>query len=133
LEVCKNPAAILMKKGFTLIEMMVAIGIAGFCLVTMMGLLSAGLRLSQRAANQTEAGNILTAVYTNLGTNTNNRCDTLYYNDVGNTVASTDMNAKYKVNIIVSNSMTNIRVWWPVNSTLENSEGMLEVVTHSKF
>jgi uncharacterized protein (TIGR02598 family) len=122
-----------MKKGFTLVEVVVAIGIAGFCLICLMGLLNSGIQQCKRSASEFEASNVLSDVYCNLGTITNNRTNTLYYNECGNSVSADDLRAKYKVSLVVTNGITNIKIWWPVNATIDNSEGMLEVITHLKY
>jgi uncharacterized protein (TIGR02598 family) len=122
-----------LEKGFTLIELVIAISIAGFCLISMIGLLEAGIKESRRASAELEASNILSVVYGNIGTNTNNRSITSFYNEFGDAVGTDDIRAKYKVSLIVINGITNIKIWWPANASIDNSEGMLEIVTCTKY
>jgi len=52
--------------GFTLIEVTLALGVAGFCLVTVFGLLPVGLTSNQASLEQTTAGNISSAIVSDL-------------------------------------------------------------------
>jgi uncharacterized protein (TIGR02598 family) len=52
--------------GFTLIEVTLALGVAGFCLLTLGGLLPLGLSSNQTSLNQTTAGNIASAIVADL-------------------------------------------------------------------
>ncbi|HEX4083332.1 MAG TPA: hypothetical protein VHY22_00370 [Chthoniobacteraceae bacterium] len=52
--------------GFTLVEVVLALGVAGFCLTTIFGLLPVGLTSNQNAANQTAAVNVATTVLSDL-------------------------------------------------------------------
>jgi uncharacterized protein (TIGR02598 family) len=52
--------------GFSLVEVVVALGVAAFCLLTLMGLLVVGINGSSMSAQQSVAVNIATAVATDL-------------------------------------------------------------------
>lgn len=52
--------------GFSLVEVTLAIGVAGFCLLAIFGLLPVGLRTNQSAVEQTAANGILSAVAAEL-------------------------------------------------------------------
>ena len=54
------------RRGFTLIEVTLAVGVAGFCLLTLSGLLPLGLSSNQTSLNQTMAGNIAGAIVADL-------------------------------------------------------------------
>ncbi len=56
----------LSRLGFSLIEVTIALGIAAFCLVSMIGLIPVGLNNCGIAALQTEAINLLSAVAADL-------------------------------------------------------------------
>ena len=58
--------ATLTARAFTLIEVTLALGVAGFCLVTVFGLLPVGLTSSQASLEQTTAGNISSAILSDL-------------------------------------------------------------------
>ena len=49
-------------RAFTLIEVTLALGVAGFCLVTVFGLLPVGLNSNQATLEQTMAGNVSSAI-----------------------------------------------------------------------
>jgi len=53
-------------RGFTLIEVALAVGVAGFCLVTISGLLPIGLSSNQTSLDQTMACNIASAIVSDL-------------------------------------------------------------------
>ena len=53
-------------RAFTLIEVTLALGVAGFCLVTIFGLLPVGLNSNQASMEQTMAGNISSAILGDL-------------------------------------------------------------------
>ena len=52
--------------GFSLIEVTLAVGVAGFCLLTLFGLLPLGLTSNQTSLEQTTAGNIAGAIVADL-------------------------------------------------------------------
>jgi type II secretory pathway pseudopilin PulG len=54
------------RAGFSLVEVVLALGIVVFCLVTIVGLLAEGIGSSDTAIEQTSLENILTAVATDL-------------------------------------------------------------------
>jgi uncharacterized protein (TIGR02598 family) len=53
-------------RAFTLIEVALALSVAGFCLVTVSGLLPIGLSSNQTSLEQTMAGNISSAIVSDL-------------------------------------------------------------------
>ena len=53
-------------RGFTLVEVTLALGIAVFCLVVVFGLLGVGMNTSSSSVEQTNASNILCAVAADL-------------------------------------------------------------------
>jgi prepilin-type N-terminal cleavage/methylation domain-containing protein len=54
------------QRGFSLVEVVIALGVASFCLLTLMGLLVVGINGSSMSAQQSVAVNIATAVATDL-------------------------------------------------------------------
>ena len=70
-------------RAFTLIEVTLALGVAGFCLLTLFGLLPIGLTSNQTSLEQTMAGNMAAAIVADLrcaqpavsGTSTSPRFD----------------------------------------------------------
>jgi len=55
-------------QGFSLVEVTLAIGIAGFCLIALFGMLPVGLKTNQAAVQQMLANGILTSVVSDLKT-----------------------------------------------------------------
>src|SRR5439155_25747252 len=59
-----------MKKQFTsafsLVELTLALGVAGFCLVAVLGLMPVGVRTNRNATSETAATNIMAAVLSDL-------------------------------------------------------------------
>jgi uncharacterized protein (TIGR02598 family) len=53
-------------RAFTLIEVTLALGVAGFCLITLFGLLPVGLTSNQASLDQTVAANIASAIVSDL-------------------------------------------------------------------
>jgi len=53
-------------QGFSLVELALALGIAGFCLTTVLGLIPVGLASNQVSLNQTVAANITSAIQSDL-------------------------------------------------------------------
>jgi len=51
---------------FSLVEVTLAIGIAAFCLIAVMGVIPVGVQTNRNATSQTAATNIMTAVVTDL-------------------------------------------------------------------
>ncbi len=51
---------------FSLVEITLALGVAGFCFIAILGLLPAGVQTNQRSISQTAATNILSSVVTDL-------------------------------------------------------------------
>lgn len=54
------------KSGFTLAEIAVALGIFSFALVSMMGMLSVGLKNTRKATVQTSASNVLSGIVSDI-------------------------------------------------------------------
>jgi uncharacterized protein (TIGR02598 family) len=54
------------RRGFSLVEVSLAVGVAGFCLLSLFGLLPLGLSSNQTSLEQTMAGNIAGAIVADL-------------------------------------------------------------------
>jgi hypothetical protein len=55
-----------LRRGFSLVEVTLAVGVAGFCLLSLFGLLPVGLSSNQTSLEQTMAGNIAGAIVADL-------------------------------------------------------------------
>src|SRR5208283_4024904 len=63
-----NPAKFRSRQAFTLIEVTLALGVAGFCLLSIFGLLPLGLTSNQASIEQTVAANLSSAIVSDLRT-----------------------------------------------------------------
>jgi uncharacterized protein (TIGR02598 family) len=144
--------------GFSLVEVVIAVGIAGFCLVAMLGLLPTGMKSVKASVEQTQATSLLGSIVTDLrscsqgsitspilgislpvsivstGSNSSTTVSNRFYlNDLGNKVASNNFGARYGVNVTLSNTAFNtvgcIQIWWPAQALPINAQGMVETVT----
>src|SRR4051812_36178994 len=121
--------------GFSLVEVTLAIGIAGFCLIAVLGLLPAGVQTNRNATSQTAANNIMAAVVADLRATPNsgntsaqfiitfgtNRClgcsqPPLYFDSSGHTT-SLATNSRYQLNLTWSGTTVlryaDLKVSWP--------------------
>jgi type II secretory pathway pseudopilin PulG len=64
--ISKHPRKLSRGRAFTLIEVTLALGVAGFCLVSVFGLLPVGLMSNQASLEQTAAANIATGILSDL-------------------------------------------------------------------
>ena len=52
--------------GFSLVEVTLALGVAAFCLIAVLGMLPVGLKTQQAGGNQTKANAIVAAIFSDL-------------------------------------------------------------------
>jgi uncharacterized protein (TIGR02598 family) len=134
---------------FSLVEVTLALGIAGFCMVAMLGLIPAGMRNASTATEQTAAIGILGAVVADLrgtpgSSNTSPRYgitvpasgsatgSTNYFSDDGQTNARSQ--SRYGVESTLTpqnNQMVQARIliYWPAIAASTNARGSVESVT----
>jgi uncharacterized protein (TIGR02598 family) len=55
--------------GFSLVEVVLALGVAAFCLIAVMGMLPAGLNVQQNSIEQTTASRIMNTIFVDLRAN----------------------------------------------------------------
>lgn len=145
-------------KGFSLIEVVMALGICSFCLIALIGLLSQGLSSNRDTVSQTEAAGIARMVQTDLsvrkilgGGTTNNETSrfkitvasgakkTFFLNADG-TNANTSRDATYRVDVSLGTPASTedvipayILVTWPSaanpSGAITKPVGSFEVVT----
>ena len=121
--------------GFSLVEVTLALGIAAFCLITLLGLLPLGIQTNQNAVSQTAAASILSSVIADLRATaratptsaqydiTFGRAKLLYVDDQGRAVTPADPNAapRYRIMITFPTSpegrfaptFVSLRITWP--------------------
>jgi uncharacterized protein (TIGR02598 family) len=121
--------------GFSLVEVTLALGVAAFCLIALLGLLPLGIQTNQSAISQTAAASVLSSVATDLratpkASATSPEYDItfgttkfLYVDDEGRAVTPTDPDAapRYQVTITFPVSpagtfaptFVSLKVTWP--------------------
>ena len=140
---------------FSLVEVVIAIGVAAFCLVAMLGLFPTGLKSVKNTIDQTAAAGYLDAIALDLssiplGSNTSSlygltlparggsstSTTNFYFNDDGTlTSSSSSVSTRYRVQLSFSNNPASplvtsaqIQVSWPPTASLANALGNLESV-----
>ena len=134
---------------FSLVEVTLALGLAGFCLVALLGLIPAGLHNASTATEQTAAVGLLGAVVADLrgtpgSSDTSPRyaisipasgsatTSTNYFSDDGQT------NARSQSRYVVESTLTSqpndlafarILIYWPAMATSTNAKGSVESIT----
>ncbi len=129
------------RSAFSLVEITLALGIASFSLVSVLGLLPIGLSNARSATNQTAAMNLVTDLAADVratpaGTpqsprfkidvSTLNQQQTLYFNDLGTASASLGGDARYKAVIKAvwqpssNETLTRIKISWPPQASSQN-------------
>jgi len=136
---------------FSLVEVTLAVGLAGFCLITIFGLMPVGVQTNRNATSQTAATNIMAAVVADLRatpkantTSTQfsmtfgtNRCadgcsqPPLYFNSAGQFTTSLGPNSRYQLNVTWYGSSglryADLKVSWPAAATAANAAGSTEM------
>src|SRR5881628_1534763 len=104
--------------GFSLVELTLALGLAGFCLIAVFGLMPVGVQTNRNATSQTAATNIMAAVVADLRatpkvnptstqfsmTYGTNRCadgcsqPPLYFDSTGQFTTTLGPNSRYQLN-----------------------------------
>jgi uncharacterized protein (TIGR02598 family) len=144
------------RAGFSLVEVTIAVGVAGFCLLAIFGLLPIGLKSNQAAINQTLGNSILTSVATDLrntpstaprGLATNSpqfqiplpanpvttpTSSTLYFSENGQT--NTADQARFRLTVTFptngpaahSATLAHLRFTWPAAASLANASGSVD-------
>lgn len=122
-------------RGFSLVEVTLALGVATFCLVGLFGLLPVGFQATQNSASQTAAASVLSSVVADLRATpktspmspqheiTFGNAKTLYFDGEGRAVSPMDPNAapRYRVTISFPPSpggsfaptFVSLKVTWP--------------------
>ena len=100
--------------GFSLVEVTLALGIAAFCLITLLGLLPLGMQTNQSAVSQTAAASILSSVVADLRATARSNptspqyditfgtAKLLYLDDQGRVVTPTDPNAPPRFRVMIT-------------------------------
>jgi uncharacterized protein (TIGR02598 family) len=120
---------------FSLVEVTLALGIAAFCLIAVVGLVPVGVQTNRNATSQTAATNILSSVVSDLrasvpgqGLSAKYRISrakatatTLYFDGQGQATTSRGANSRYRLYVQIANNPAAVvypnyvwlRVTWP--------------------
>ena len=113
---------------FSLIELTLAIGIAAFCLLAVMGLIPIAVQTNRNATSQTAATDIIASVIADMRATTSatspqygitfGTAKTLYFDGAGQFATVLGANSRYRVSVTFPTSPTglsyaDIRVTWP--------------------
>ena len=136
---------------FSLVEVTLALGLAGFCLIAVFGLMPVGVQTNRNATSQTAATNIMAAVVADLRatpkpnptsaqfamTYGTNRCadgcsqPPLYFDSAGQFTTSLGPNSRYQLNVTWYGSSglryADLKVTWPAAATAANAAGSTEM------
>ena len=121
--------------GFSLVEVTLALGVAAFCLIALLGLLPLGVQTNQNSISQTAAASVLSSVIADLRATpktsvtspqydiTFGTAKFLYFDGEGRAVTPTDPNAtpRYRVTITfpaspigaLAPTFVSLKVTWP--------------------
>ena len=117
---------------FSLVEVVLALGVAAFCLIAVLGLMPAGVQTNRNATSQTAATNIMAAVVADLRTTpaaattspqfriTFGTDKTLYFDAPGQSSASLGPDSRYRLNITWNSAPEGLyyavlKVTWPAS------------------
>lgn len=132
---------------FSLVEVAMALGITGFCLIAIFGLLPVGEQTNRNAASQTAAINVLDAVIADMRATPNAMStsgqyriifgspQTLYFDGVGRFADTATPTSRYQLNITYPPSgggtkaatYVTLKVTWPAQAAPANASGLVEM------
>jgi len=131
---------------FSLVEIVLALGVAGFCLIAILGLVPAGVQTNRHATSQTAATNIIAAIVADLRTTpaaattspefaiTFGTDETLYFDASGQASTSLGRDSRYRLNIAWNSapaglSYAVLRVTWPpsIDPSTANPSGSVKI------
>src|SRR2546423_1776372 len=120
------------RAGFSLVEVALALGIAGFCLIALMGLLPMGIKTNQTSFSQTAAATILSDVVADMRAAGKNATSAqyqitfgtrkdLYFDSEGGFNTALQTNSRYRLVVtfpVLGTNPTfaicaNVKISWP--------------------
>jgi uncharacterized protein (TIGR02598 family) len=131
---------------FSLVEVTIALGVAGFCLIAVFGLLPVGVQTNRNAIAQTAATSILVSVAADLRATPSAAStspqygiafgadSTLYFDGEGEFTTAMDAHSRYRLTVTFPTSpagsleatFANLRITWPAASSVVTPNGSLE-------
>ena len=130
--------------GFSLVEVTLALGIAAFCLIAVLGLMPVGVQTNRNATSQTAATNIMAAVIADLratpktastsaqfGITFGSNPPPLYFDGPGQFSTSLQAGSRYQLNVTWNGSSglryAHVKVTWPAAATPGNASGSVDM------
>ena len=130
--------------GFSLVELTLALGIAAFCLIAVLGLVPVAALTNRNATSQTAATNIIASVIADMRATTSSTspqynitfgtAKTLYFDGAGQFATSLGANSRYRVRITFSSSPSglsyaDVKATWPapVDPVTTTPSGTVEI------
>jgi uncharacterized protein (TIGR02598 family) len=130
--------------GFSLVELTLALGIAAFCLIAVLGLVPVAALTNRNATSQTAATNIIASVIADMRATTSSTspqynitfgtAKTLYFDGAGQFAISLGANSRYRVRITFSSSPSGlsyayVKATWPapVDPATTTPSGSVEI------
>jgi uncharacterized protein (TIGR02598 family) len=124
---CDSQAA-----AFSLVEVVLALGVTGFCLIAILGLMPVGVQTNRNATSQTAATNIVAAIVADLRTTpaaattspefaiTFGTEKTLFFDALGQAATSFTPDSRYRLSITWNSAPTGLqyavlKVTWPAS------------------
>ena len=113
---------------FSLIEVTLALGIAAFCLITVLGLIPIAVQTNRNATSQTAANGIIASVIADMRATTSSTSQqygiafgtakTLYFDGAGQFTTSLNANSRYRVSVTFPSSPSglsyaDVKATWP--------------------
>jgi uncharacterized protein (TIGR02598 family) len=131
---------------FSLVEIVLALGVAAFCLIAIVGLMPVGVQINRNATSQTAATNIMAAIVADLRTTpavaptspefaiTFDIEKTLFFDALGQASASLGPDSRYRLNITWHSAPAGLhyavlRVTWPapVDPATASPSGLVKI------
>jgi uncharacterized protein (TIGR02598 family) len=133
-------------RAFSLVEIAVALGVAGFCLVAVVGLLPIGVKTNQNAISQSASASIIAAVFGDMRATpkasatsiqfgiTFGTTKTLYFDGDGAFSNSVTASSRYRLSLTFppnpsgsfGATFAHLKVTWPAQASPSNAIGSTE-------
>jgi uncharacterized protein (TIGR02598 family) len=129
---------------FSLVELTLAVGIAAFCLIAVLGLVPVAALTNRNATSQTAATNIIASVIADMRATTSSTspqynitfgtAKTLYFDGAGQFTTSLGANSRYRVRVTFPSSPSglsyaDVKATWPapVDPVTTTPSGTVEI------
>jgi uncharacterized protein (TIGR02598 family) len=129
---------------FSLVELTLALGIAAFCLIAVLGLVPVAALTNRNATSQTAATNIIASVIADMRATTSSTspqynitfgtAKTLYFDGAGQFTTSLGANSRYRVRVTFPSSPSglsyaDVKATWPapVDPVTTTPSGTVEI------